>query len=102
MIQRVAVYVCIILLLLSLYNDLTKGTIVKEDTVPPNENVSIIKVKAYSGDTVLTLTEKLYPLETIDIDEIITIFKDLNPDADPYHLEPETYYYFPLQDPTSS
>ncbi|MGM8364597.1 hypothetical protein ACLIBG_03840 [Virgibacillus sp. W0181] len=102
--KRMAIYLFVILLLMSIYNDLTKGTPLKskdffaEDEVVTPKEIGVVKIQAHHGDTILTLSEKLEQTRTgkINMKDIITDFKTLNPDADPYKLDPGAYYYFPL------
>ena len=103
-IKRMSFYVIILLLLISLYKDLTIGTpLFKENksSLTPQTNqelkFSITKVSVQSGDTVLSITEQLnHQLITLDITKIIMDFKTINPEIDPYNLQTNTDYYFPL------
>src|SRR5690625_3680732 len=101
-IKRILLYFLIFLFIISIYQDLTNGTNV--DTEENNyivseeveSNYSIIKIQAEVGDTVLTLNEKLNDFDTMDIDEMMDIFKKLNPKSDPYNLTPGEFYFFPI------
>ncbi|MGM8213721.1 hypothetical protein ACLIBH_13190 [Virgibacillus sp. W0430] len=101
MLKRMAVYLFIILFLMSMYNDLTKGSILYEEVVPiDKQENSIVKIKARSGDTVLTMSERLYSSDSIRMEKIMEDFKKLNPHTNPYRLIADEYYYFPAKDTT--
>jgi len=104
--KRVLMFSLIILLVLSVYKDLTKDVSSSSEQVPSpkvtehNKNYSIVKVKVESGETVLSIIEDLneHHIDHVDMHQLITDFKKNNPQADPYHLTVDTYYYFPLYD----
>lgn len=108
---RIALYLLIFLLIYSIYQDLTSGTnieitqnernlnsnpVIEDIQKNTEENYTIIKVRAQVGDTVLTLNEKLNDFDTVNIDEMMVIFNNLNPKSDPYNLIPGEFYYFPI------
>lgn len=104
-IKRWGLYLLIILFVISIYTDLTTGSVPKKiDVLPPDsvatklpEKPGVIRVKAKSGDTVLSIVEKWNKSsQTMDVANIISDFEKLNPEADPHRLEPDVFYYFPI------
>lgn len=106
-IKRVLFYVVIILLIISLYKDLTLGTFqhnshksnhMEQTHFKNQENkLSAIRVRIQPGDTVLSITEQInQQLPHIDIMQIMNDFKTINPNVDPYHLQSDIVYYFPV------
>jgi len=101
--KRISLYFIILLFIMSIYKDLTAGTnaqipppVTQEDQVEDTE-YSIKQIKIKSGDTVLSVIEQIHGgMEGLSIDQILTDFQTINPNADPYHLHPNTFYYFPL------
>src|SRR5699024_6379586 len=91
-----------ILLCISIYKDITEGTLPgqhsEEDQVEVTSNIStsIIKVKVKPGETVLSITERInnFSNKRIDIQQILTDFKQYNPNTNPNHLQVNEYYYF--------
>lgn len=107
--KRLLFYVVIILLIVSLYKDITIGTPFINDSkldqiqqIYPKDfqhNLSVAQVRVQHGDTVLSITERVnHQLPELDIEKIITDFKAINPNIDPYHLQTDTFYYFPVYD----
>lgn len=105
--KRSFLFSIILLLMFSIYNDITIGTspftenklYIKKPVVPKkNEGeISIIEVRLQPGDTVLSVTEQInQQQETLDIAQVMNDFKEINPYIDPYHLEPDTSYFFPV------
>lgn len=102
--KRLCLYICIVLLCISVYKDISKGTPSiqhnkkEQQEVIKNENVSIIKIKIKPGDTVLSITEQINNFKNqdqgINIQQILTDFKRYNPNADTDHLQLNEYYYF--------
>ncbi|WP_163970015.1 hypothetical protein [Oceanobacillus halotolerans] len=105
MFKRIGIYIVIILFIMSIYKDLQReipNMSSEENTTPssiPEERAdyTILKVKVSSGDTVLSVIDQIHnkSLETVDIGTIMADFHELNPNADPHHLSPNTYYFFP-------
>ncbi len=92
---------------MSLYKDLTVGTPFFNDSkfdqiqqIYPKDRKSkltVVQVRVQRGDTILSVTEKVnHQLPELDIEQMITDFKTINPNIDPYQLQPETIYYFPV------
>ncbi|RKQ37804.1 hypothetical protein [Oceanobacillus halophilus] len=103
-IKRFFLYTFIILLVASIFKDLSLGTIIKEEDSPPdiptvvsNSNYSVQKVKISSGDTVLSIVEEInsQKIHEIEIQQILSDFNELNPSVNPYQLQPNSFYYFP-------
>lgn len=100
--KRLCVYLCIFLLCISIYKDITEGTSTNQDSkekrikVSENINTSIVKTKIKPGDTVLSITEQLnnFSNNPIDIPQILADFKQYNPNTNPSHLHVNEYYYF--------
>lgn len=103
--KRLLFYFIIILLIISLYKDLTDGSfsfnhnkLGQIQQIYPNEQetkLTVVAVRVQAGDTLLSITEQInqQTLE-LDIDQMINDFKTLNPTIDPFHLEPNSVYYF--------
>jgi len=103
--KRILFYFILILLLISIYKDLSIGSsinnIIIESSSPKTVNTSnfdIVQIKVDSGDTVLSIVEKVnnYQINHIDINKIITDFKQINPFVNPYHLKKNRFYFFPI------
>jgi len=106
-IKRIFFYLIIILLIVSLYKDLTIGTSHFNDNKfnhtqqiylkEQESKLSVIQVRVQPGDTVLSITEQInQQLPHLDIMQIMNDFKTINPNVEPYHLQSDTVYYFPL------
>ncbi|GAB4073433.1 LysM domain-containing protein [Barrientosiimonas marina] len=99
---------CIILFLVSIYNDLTNGTVLQTDLNShdhqPEKQLQLtaVKVKVQTGDTVLSIVERLsdqdQSMNQQNVSQIMTDFKTLNPDTSPLEVEAGDYYYFPVYD----
>lgn len=98
-----------LLLLYSIYKDLTIGTspfnednlyVVKprlSQEIEKNDSFSFIEVLIQPGDTVLSIAEELNSqLSTLDVTKVMNDFKLINPGIDPYDLQDNTSYFFPL------
>jgi len=102
--KRLFFYLIVILLIVGLHKDLTIGTSLFNNNKPgqiqqiyPNgqKNISAVAVRVEAGDTLLSITEQINQQTTeLDIDQIIIDFKKLNPNIDPFDLEPNSMYYF--------
>ncbi|MFD2133562.1 hypothetical protein ACFSKI_20320 [Pseudogracilibacillus auburnensis] len=100
-VKRICLYTCIILLILSLYNDFTKGStsfITPNHEVETINGITVMKIKVHPGDTILSVSERInkVQVENLRIDQIMTDFQIVNPNADVHALSPNTYYYFPV------
>ncbi|TFJ94101.1 hypothetical protein [Lentibacillus salicampi] len=105
-IKKLLIYIFAVLFLVSIYQDLTAGTPLNSNPNPQKqdnrtleqETLTAIKVKVNEGDTVLSIVEKLNDQSNrpLDISQIQTDFKALNPHVEPLHIKSGTYYYFPL------
>ncbi|HLR80656.1 MAG TPA: hypothetical protein VK119_08790 [Bacillota bacterium] len=101
-IKKTCLYLCFILLVMSIYKDLS-SEIPSED---PNKygtldeystDFTIIKVKVQPGDTVLSIVEEVNgQIQESSIEKVMTDFKALNPTTNPYQLQTGNFYYFPL------
>lgn len=102
--KRLFLYIIIILLVISIFNDLSlekEKEINSENTITMRNHdldYVIYKVKVNTGDTVLSIIEELNkPMNgKLELDKILSDFKVLNPEVDPYQLQANTYYYFPM------
>ncbi|MEI3611696.1 hypothetical protein [Pseudogracilibacillus sp. SO30301A] len=101
--KKICLYICIILLILSLYNDIQKGTNNKTnesstmDDQGINKNIPVVKIKVEAGDTILSVSEELNgeKLNQIKIEDILDDFNSVNPEVTTIELTPGMYYYFP-------
>ncbi|RDW19208.1 hypothetical protein CWR48_09195 [Oceanobacillus arenosus] len=101
--KRLMIYILFFLLCVSIYKDLSLERTPNHEISRTFEqslqfNYTIMQMKITIGDTVLSVTEKINidHINNLDISTIMADFEQLNPTADPYHLEPNTFYYFPL------
>lgn len=101
--KRIFTYMIIILLITSIYKDLSLGTGNKtsvKDEISPNEamynnnDFSIIQIKVTHGDTVLSIMESIND-EINNVEKIIADFQVLNPNTPPQQIRPGEIYYFP-------
>lgn len=100
--KRSLIYLLIILLALSIYNDLDGKPRIEENNsknthLNINTKFTIMHIKIQPGDTVLTIVEQINPnkFQILNIAQIITDFQLINPTVDPHHLQPHSFYYFP-------
>lgn len=108
-IKRFFIYIVIILLCISIYNDLSLGNSpASEDRSnriqQPSTDITftVLQVKVEPGETVLSIVERINNnrnLKKMDLTQILTDFNTINPSIDPKTIEPHTYYYFPLYNP---
>src|SRR5690625_2632891 len=103
--RRLSIYILIILLFVSIYKDLTIGQAtnllpVENNNLIENDmnDFKILKIRVQPGDTVLSIVEKINHshMKFINIEQIVNDFKLINPFVNPYNLEPNKYYFFPL------
>lgn len=96
-IKRISLFTLFLLLIISIYKDLSvRSTPI--DNVNSLNGVSVVKVKIQPGDTVLSVTERVnnYTIDKLDLEKVISDFKELNKFADPYNLQINKHYYFPI------
>jgi hypothetical protein len=95
------------LLFYTIYYDLNIGTLPHSTTTTAQkiENSTESKAKqqipykeevVQSGDTVLTIIEKLNGELSVSIDKIVQDFKQLNNGTKPEHIQPKKIYKFPI------
>ncbi|RBW70538.1 LysM peptidoglycan-binding domain-containing protein [Bacillus taeanensis] len=95
------------LLLYTIYYDLNIGTLPQPTTasVQKIENPREIKSEqqmtykeaaVQSGDTVLTIIEKLNGELTVSINKVVQDFEQLNHGTKPEHIQPGKTYKFPI------
>ncbi|MUK87111.1 hypothetical protein GMD78_01665 [Ornithinibacillus sp. L9] len=103
--KKFLLYLLIILFLISVYKDITIGTEVKSNeqekkvVVDTEHNMyQAVKVKVSHGETVLSVVERLNNFESaqLDVNRILSDFKQLNPHVDPYNIKSNSFYYFPM------
>lgn len=101
-IKRASFYIICLLLLFSIYTDLTTGISQAVDSkeISTQSNYRIIKVKMSPGDNVLSVAEQLNPEHEMinNVSGIMNDFKKINPQSNPYDLRVGQYYYFPFYD----
>lgn len=99
-INKCCLFLFIIFLATSIYKDLhlnSPSTFYENDKIE-TLSINVIKVKVKHGETVLSIVENINPMdkERINIQQVMNDFKEANPNADPFQLEADKYYYFPL------
>ncbi|RLL48065.1 hypothetical protein D8M04_01945 [Oceanobacillus piezotolerans] len=102
--KKYILYIAIILLITSVYKDLSLGTNqiehYRSDVILTDKNINnytIIRLKAESGDTLLSIVESINESKTsLSPEKILTDFMELNPTSDPYHIKVGEWYYFPI------
>ncbi len=99
--KKICLYTCIILLIVSLYNDIRKESNQQPDTSPNiyvEDAIKSIRIKVSTGDTILSVTESINGeiLNTMSMEDILNDFKQINPDQTTMTLTPGTYYHFPI------
>lgn len=104
--KRLTIYLVIILLIISLYKDVTKGMIPFNDsksdhfqqiyTSNSNKDLATVAVRVQPGDTLLSIIEQIngQTNTVINMEQMILDFQALNPHTDPFYLEPNSIYYF--------
>ncbi|HLQ71415.1 MAG TPA: hypothetical protein VK142_06405 [Bacillota bacterium] len=110
--KRLCIYFGVILLCVSIYKDITQGTLHRRQAKTDQDleinypDASIIKVKVKPGDTVLSITEQInqkhFTSKKMDIQKILADFTQFNPNVNPNHLKVNEYYYFLDYDSLSS
>ncbi|MGY0692905.1 hypothetical protein ACW2QC_08950 [Virgibacillus sp. FSP13] len=103
--KKSGIYLFIILIIVSIYTDLTNGSLLpsNNNTIPEKQTEStntrkfeIMKVKVRAGDTVLSIVEEINDsLPAFDINQIFEDFQLIN-HTDPHKLIIGGYYYFPI------
>ncbi|WP_042223441.1 hypothetical protein [Oceanobacillus manasiensis] len=96
--KRWSVYILCLFLIAAVYTDLTQGSL---PTIPNdnriNLNYTAKQIKVQHSDTVLSVIEKINsPISQLNVENVITDFKLLNPDVDPFQIKIDQYYYFPV------
>lgn len=100
--NRLLILLCIALMIMSIYHDLSKTYSPVDDNTPEmddnfNINYTVVSIKISSGDTLLSINEQLNPhfLTEVDIEQLLEDFMVLNPSVDPQQLKVGNTYYFP-------
>lgn len=96
--KRIAMFVLLILILLSVISDLRTN---RPGPIEQTKNAEIIALQAYTieaGDTVLSVLETLNngQLPHDNIEKMLKDFSYYNSQSDPYELEQGVQYYFPV------
>ncbi|WP_153461551.1 hypothetical protein [Sediminibacillus terrae] len=114
--KKALVTLFIILFIVSIFKDLTVGTInsiqqVEEqndnssESLEPSQNTAqqnatdyqALEVEVRPGDTVLSIIEEINRAEAVlSIDSIIADFQKMNPGTNPQQIQPGETYLFPL------
>lgn len=99
--KKIILYIFIILLVLSMYHDLRKELIVSQEISTNHvseKTKNVMKVRVKPGDTILSLIEEVNEgiLSEIDINQLVSDFKQVNEHMDTNELEVNKYYYVPL------
>ncbi|WP_188453643.1 hypothetical protein [Virgibacillus oceani] len=104
--QKSGIFLIILLLIVSVYKDLTSGSFESDEkkiqfnTDQVSKKYKVIKVKVQSGDTVLSIMEEVNNnSKSLDITKLLSDFNAIN-DVDPHNLRVGHYYYFPLYNDT--
>src|SRR5690625_747539 len=100
--KKICLYTIIILLIMSLYNDIRKGynyqkrSLSKEPKISVTNENPTVKVKIQPGDTILSVSERINGdhLQHIKMEDVMKDFQKVNPDVK--ELRPNTYYLFPI------
>src|SRR5690625_1737538 len=97
--KRILLYIIIILLILSLYNDFQKNSVnVNNDfDVNPQPKGLIVQVKP--GDTILSIAEAINGSEkihNIGVEKILDDFNTMNTSVNQNKLLSGKYYVFPI------
>lgn len=109
-IKKLSIILVVLLFIISIYKDLTIGTPSDNKYQATDSQVShsindftIIKAKVYSGDNLLSIAEQLNSTRftQINIEKLIEDFQLVNPTVDPYNLQINNFYYFPLYHPVN-
>src|SRR5690625_6686085 len=99
-IKKVSFYMLLLLLLLSIYTDLTTGTSQAVDykALSTQTNYRIIKVKISAGDNVLSVAEQINTEHEMinNVKQIMSDFKNINTQNNPHNLNVVNIFYFPF------
>ena len=101
LLKRLTLYGIIILLLISIYKDIAIDEafpMYEDEIIQTNKDFHVLKREIHHGDTVLSILEEINDikqLEQINIEQMISDFKMLNQNINPYQLQQGKYYLFP-------
>ncbi|MEN2765971.1 hypothetical protein [Ornithinibacillus xuwenensis] len=102
MMRKFLITILSILFIISVYKDLNSGTPTEGgDQTHTDQQLErvpfdVIKVKITTGDTVLSVVEKINPsMEQFQMEQIEKDFSSLNPHIDPTHIKANHFYFFP-------
>src|SRR5690625_4499698 len=99
-IKKFSIHMLLILISMSIYTDLTTVTsqAVDSKALSTQTNYRIIKVKISAGDNVLSVAEQINTEHEIinNVQQIMSDFKNINPQSNPHNLHVGHYYYFPF------
>lgn len=100
--KRLAIFLFVIVILLAIKHDITKGTLPTLDTEPLNEKqysqeeISFFKHKISRGETLLSIVEEhLQGPLPVSIDELIADFNTLNEAVRHEEMQVGKIYKFP-------
>jgi|SRR5699024_9817955 len=100
---RIIGIICLVFICISVYMDMTKGVLPKGqntiEIVPiqnPSHQLHVKRIKVTEGDTVLSISEKLNNQTELDIEQVLSDFRSLNSNINPFEIKANHQYYFPL------
>jgi len=105
--KKIAVALFIFTLIISIYTDLTKGSLpanryvqVKEfveaeEVKNPTPSRPFYKAKIMPGQTLLSIVEQIHGKTPVPINKMIEDFQELNPGVEPEKLQIGKEYLFP-------
>lgn len=106
--KKICFYICIILLIMSLYNDFTKASYSIHNNriesvgsdITEIHAIRVVPLRVDRGETILSVSERINgkALESKDIEQIIADFKLVNQDVNIHELLDHIDYYFPIYD----
>lgn len=109
--KKLSLIIIVFLVIISIYKDLTVGIspdnkyqAIDSKVSQSINDFSIVKAKVHGGDNLLSIAEQLNSTQftNLDIQKVIEDFQLINPDVDPYNLQINNFYYFPLYHPINN
>lgn len=101
-VKQLFITLCVFLLIMSIYHDLSKDFSPINDNPINNfetsiDNYTVVQVEVMPGDTLLSISEQLntQAFMEMDVAQLLEDFTTLNPSVDPQQLIIGKMYYFP-------
>lgn len=95
--KRLIGFIAAILVMYSVYADLTEGTLPKaEKHIEAASSITFEEVFIQPGDTVLSIVEKQGGFPDVSIEKIINDFRALNNGMSPEQIQPGKVYKIPV------